>query len=49
MIIESLNTLFSDLRTDGRVMTLRLFEICLRALPQQGSELLKSILPRIFK
>ncbi|XP_025988131.1 importin-11 [Solenopsis invicta] len=49
VIIESLKTLFSDLRTDGRVMTLRLFEICLRASPQQGAELLKPILPRIFE
>ncbi|XP_012521564.2 importin-11 [Monomorium pharaonis] len=49
VIIESLKTLFNDLRTEGRVMMLILFEICLRASPQQGAELLKPILPRIFE
>ncbi|XP_029165906.1 importin-11 [Nylanderia fulva] len=49
MVIEPLRTLLSDLRTEGRVMALRLFELCLRASPQQGAELIKPILLKIFE
>ncbi|XP_071559340.1 importin-11 isoform X2 [Temnothorax nylanderi] len=48
VVIESLKTLLSDLRSEGRVMMLRLFEICLRTSPQQGAELIKPVLLKIF-
>ncbi|XP_071559337.1 importin-11 isoform X1 [Temnothorax nylanderi] len=49
VVIESLKTLLSDLRSEGRVMMLRLFEICLRTSPQQGAELIKPVLLKIFE
>ncbi|XP_012055952.1 PREDICTED: importin-11 [Atta cephalotes] len=49
VIIESLKTLLSDLRSEGRVMVLKLFEICLRTSPQQGAELIKPVLLKIFE
>lgn len=49
VVIETLKALLSDLRADGRVMALRLFEICLRASPQQGAELIRPILLKIFE
>jgi len=49
VVIESLKSLFSDLRSEGRVMVLRLFELCLRASPQQGAELIKPVLLKIFE
>lgn len=49
VVIESLKTLLSDLRSEGRAMVLRLFEICLRTSPQQGAELIKPVLLKIFE
>ncbi|XP_011635058.1 importin-11 [Pogonomyrmex barbatus] len=49
VVIESLKTLLSDLRSEGRVMVLKLFEICLRTSPQQGAELIKPVLLKIFE
>lgn len=49
MVIEALKALLSDLRAEGKVMALRLFEVCLRASPQQGAELIKPILLKIFE
>ncbi|XP_011865006.1 PREDICTED: importin-11 [Vollenhovia emeryi] len=49
VVIESLKSLLSDLRSEGKVMVLRLFEICLRASPQQGAELIKTVLLKIFE
>lgn len=49
IVIESLKTLLSDLRMEGRVMVLKLFEICLRTSPQQGAELIKPVLLKIFE
>lgn len=49
VVIETLNSLLGDLRADGKVMAMRLFETCLRASPQQGTELIRPLLLRIFE
>ncbi|EFN85422.1 Importin-11 [Harpegnathos saltator] len=49
VVIEILKELLSDLRSDGLVMAMKVFETCLRASPQQGTELIKPVLPKIFE
>ncbi|KAG7205080.1 hypothetical protein KM043_005455 [Ampulex compressa] len=48
-VIETLKTIMGDLRSEGIVMAMRLFETCLIASPQQGAELIKPLLGNIFE
>lgn len=48
-VIKTCSYLLSDMRSEGIVMVMRLFEACLRAKPQYGVQLLRPILPDIFK
>lgn len=49
VIIETLKTLLGDLKSEGIVMAMKLFERCLRVSPQQGAELIKSVLTTTFE
>ncbi|XP_020288528.1 importin-11 isoform X2 [Pseudomyrmex gracilis] len=49
VVIETLRSLLCDLRSEGRVMALGLFESCLKVSPQQGAMLIKPSLPKIFE
>ncbi|KAK2588464.1 hypothetical protein KPH14_004450 [Odynerus spinipes] len=49
VIIETLRSLLGDLRSEGIVIAMRLFETCLRASPEQGAELIKPLLIKIFE
>ncbi|CAK9800995.1 IPO11, partial [Anthophora plagiata] len=49
VIIETLRSLLGDLNTDGTVMTMTVFELCLCASPRQGAELIKPVLITIFE
>ncbi|XP_014473322.1 PREDICTED: importin-11 [Dinoponera quadriceps] len=49
VVVEILKDLLSDLRSDGLVMAMKVFETCLRASPQQGAELIKPVLLKIFE
>lgn len=48
-IVSTCAYLLSDLRPEGIVMILKLFETCLRADVAISLELLRPVLPRIFK
>lgn len=48
-IVETCMNLLSDLRSEGIVMVMRLFESILRSTGTYGVELLKPSLPDIFK
>lgn len=48
-IVEMCAYLLTDLRSEGIVMVMRLFESILRAMTNFGVELLKPVLPDIFK
>lgn len=49
VVVEILKDILSDLRSDGLVMAMKVFETCIRASPQQGTELIKPVLPKIFE
>ncbi|XP_012282091.1 importin-11 [Orussus abietinus] len=49
VIVDTLRSLVGDLRSEGIVMVMRVFETCLRALSQQGPQLMKPLLFKIFK
>lgn len=48
-VVNTCGYLLSDLRPDGIVMIMKLFEAYLRSKPDYGIELLKPVLPDIFK
>lgn len=48
-IVETCMYLLTDLRSEGVVMVMRLFESMLRSTGNNGVELLRSALPYIFK
>ena len=48
-VISTCAYLLSDMRPEGIVMVMKLFEACLRTEPNLGLELLKPTLPYIFK
>lgn len=48
-IVETCMYLLTDLRSEGVVMVMRLFESMLRSTGNNGVELIKSALPNIFK
>ena len=49
VIIETLRSILGDLRPEAVLMVMRLFEACLKASPQQATQVLKPLLPRIFE
>ncbi|XP_043499006.1 importin-11 [Polistes fuscatus] len=49
VIIETLRSLLGDLGWEGIVAAMRLFETCLKASPEQGAELIKPLLMKIFE
>ncbi|XP_043518206.1 importin-11 [Frieseomelitta varia] len=49
IIIETLRSLLGDLNSEGAVMTMTVFELCLCASPRQGVELIKPVLITIFE
>ncbi|KAF7386417.1 importin-11 isoform X1 [Vespula maculifrons] len=49
VIIETLRSLLGDLRCEGIVVAMRLFETCLRVSPEQGAELIRPLLMKIFE
>lgn len=48
-IIKTCSYLLTDIRSEGIVMIMRLFQSCLRAKQQQAIPLLRPVLPNIFK
>lgn len=48
-IVKTCSYLLSDMRSEGIVMVMRLFESILRSSPQYGVELLRPVLHNIFK
>lgn len=48
-LIKTCAYLLTDIRSEGIVMIMRLFQSCLRAKPQYAVELLRPVLPDIFK
>ncbi|XP_024221390.1 importin-11 isoform X3 [Bombus vosnesenskii] len=49
IIIETLRSLLGDLNSEGVVMIMTVFELCLCASPRQGAELIKPVLITIFE
>ncbi|XP_033230848.1 importin-11 isoform X2 [Belonocnema kinseyi] len=49
VIIDTLRSILGDLRPEEVLMVMRLFEACLKASPQQATQVLKPLLPRIFE
>ncbi|XP_031781070.1 uncharacterized protein LOC100116824 isoform X2 [Nasonia vitripennis] len=48
-VVESLNSLLGDLRSEGIVMIMQFFELCLRVDLRNGTEFIRPILLRIFE
>lgn len=48
-IVKTCTYLLTDLRSEGIVMVMRLYESMLRAAPAFSIELLRPVLPDIFK
>lgn len=48
-VVSTCAYLLTDLRPEGIVMIMKLFEACLRAKPEYAIELLKPALPDILK
>ncbi|XP_015591574.1 importin-11 isoform X2 [Cephus cinctus] len=49
VVVDTLKSVLTDLRSEGIVMAMQLVETCLRALPHQGAPLIKPLLNRIFE
>ncbi|XP_043263596.1 importin-11 isoform X1 [Colletes gigas] len=49
VIVETLRSIMGDLRVDGLLLTLVVFETCMRASPRQGAQLIKPVLINIFE
>ncbi|CAL7948181.1 unnamed protein product [Xylocopa violacea] len=49
IIIETLRSLLGDVNSEGIVMIMTVFELCLCASPRQGAELIKPVLIIIFE
>ena len=47
--VETLRSILGDLRSEGVLMVMRLLEAFLKASPQYAPQVIKPLLPRIFK
>jgi hypothetical protein len=47
--MRSCNDMLPDMRTEGILLTMSMVEMCLCASPNIATELVRPLLPRIFK
>ena len=49
IVIDTLESILGDLRSEGITMTMRMFDLCLKVSPQHGIQFVKPVLIRIFE
>ena len=49
MLVKSITSLLTDLRTEGIVLILKIVELVFKTFPTEGPELFKQLLPEFLK